>query len=88
MGLQLILAPYKLALVWCLSTSNHQCCPDSDRQHPPMTRAPTSAPVSASPLAGVVSSPAVARTVHTVEELPRNPTGKLLKHVLRDEAAK
>jgi len=28
------------------------------------------------------------RTVHTVEELPRNPSGKLLKHVLRDEVSK
>lgn len=28
------------------------------------------------------------RAVHTMDELPRNPSGKLLKHVLRDEAAK
>lgn len=28
------------------------------------------------------------RTVHTVEELPRNPSGKLLKHALRDEVSK
>lgn len=29
----------------------------------------------------------IPRFVHTVEELPRNPSGKLLKHVLRDEVA-
>lgn len=29
----------------------------------------------------------IPRFVHTVAELPRNPSGKLLKHVLRDEAA-
>lgn len=29
----------------------------------------------------------IPRFVHTVDELPRNPSGKLLKHVLRDQAA-
>ena len=29
----------------------------------------------------------IARLVHTVDELPRNPSGKLLKHVLRDKVA-
>lgn len=29
----------------------------------------------------------IPRLVHTVDELPRKPSGKLLKHVLRDRVA-
>jgi feruloyl-CoA synthase len=38
-------------------------------------------------LSGHIARYKIPRLVHTVDELPRNPSGKLLKHVLRDKVA-
>lgn len=38
-------------------------------------------------LAAHIARYKIPRAVHIVEELPRNPSGKLLKHVLRDKVA-